>query len=58
LKLKAKSEKTGEAIPKVNEIAKLAGAEWKKMTPEQKQPYEELARKDKERYQSEVCRRK
>lgn len=57
-KLKEKSEKTGEAIPRVNEVAKLAGEEWRKLSAEDKKPFEELARKDRERYQKEVCMRK
>lgn len=58
IKLKEKLEKKGETIPKVNEVAKLAGDEWRKLSAEDKKPYEELARKDRERYLKEVSRRK
>jgi len=38
---------------KFPEIGKLLGANWKKMTSEEKAPYEALAKKDKERYSEE-----
>ncbi|XP_028518114.1 high mobility group protein B1 isoform X1 [Exaiptasia diaphana] len=53
-KLKEKCEKTGDTIPKVNEVAKLAGEEWRKLSAEDKKPFDELARKDRERYQKET----
>ncbi|KAH7513778.1 high mobility group B protein 6 [Ziziphus jujuba] len=38
----------------VLEVAKITGEEWKKMTEEQKGPYEEIARKNKEKYLQEM----
>lgn len=41
-----------EAHPdkKITEISKVIGAEWKALTAEQKKPFEESAKQDKERY--------
>ncbi|XP_021890955.1 high mobility group B protein 6-like isoform X2 [Carica papaya] len=36
------------------EAAKVTGGEWKNMSEEQKQPYEEIARKNKEKYLQEM----
>ncbi|PRQ17472.1 putative chromatin remodeling & transcriptional activation HMG family [Rosa chinensis] len=36
------------------EVAKITGEEWKNMTEEQKGPYEEMAKKNKERYMQEM----
>ncbi|KAL0547011.1 hypothetical protein IC582_016932 [Cucumis melo] len=36
------------------ELAKIAGEEWKNMTEEQKGPYEEMAKKNKEKYMQEM----
>ncbi|KDP25323.1 hypothetical protein JCGZ_20479 [Jatropha curcas] len=38
----------------VREVAKIAGEEWKSMTEEQKRPYEEIAKKNKEKYMQEM----
>ncbi|KAF3448679.1 hypothetical protein FNV43_RR09392 [Rhamnella rubrinervis] len=38
----------------VMEVAKITGEEWKNMTEEQKGPYEEMARKNKEKYLQEM----
>ncbi|KAB2608860.1 high mobility group B protein 6-like [Pyrus ussuriensis x Pyrus communis] len=38
----------------VTEIAKITGEEWKNMTEEQKLPYEEMTRKNKEKYMQEM----
>ena len=40
----------------IGEIAKQLGAAWNVMTPEQKKPYEEEAKKDKQRYLDEMQR--
>merc|ERR550519_2054128 len=58
LQMVEKNKKTGEPIPKVNEMAKLCGASWKLMTGEDKQPFEQLAAEDKKRYLEQVGRRK
>ena len=39
----------------VGEIAKQLGAAWKVMTPEQRQPYEDEAKKLREKYNSEMA---
>lgn len=36
------------------EASKIIGEEWKKMTEEQKRPYEEIAKENKEKYQQEM----
>lgn len=38
----------------VLEVAKITGEEWKNMTEEQKRPYEEIAKKNKEKYAQEM----
>ncbi|RVW45413.1 High mobility group B protein 13 [Vitis vinifera] len=38
----------------VLEITKIAGEEWKNMTEKQKRPYEEIAKKNKAKYQEEM----
>nr|ABK95985.1 unknown [Populus trichocarpa] len=38
----------------VLEVAKIAGEEWKNMTEKQKRPYEEIAKKNKEKYTQEM----
>ena len=38
----------------VGDLAKKLGAAWKVMNEEQKRPYEELARKDRDRYDDEM----
>ncbi|GAY39257.1 hypothetical protein CUMW_042960 [Citrus unshiu] len=38
----------------VLEVAKITGEEWKNMTEEQKRPYEEIAKKNKEKYNEEM----
>ncbi|KAI5601305.1 hypothetical protein BDE02_01G084000 [Populus trichocarpa] len=38
----------------VLEVAKIAGEEWKNMTEKQKRPYEEIAKKNKEKYTQEI----
>ncbi|XP_065858647.1 high mobility group B protein 13-like [Euphorbia lathyris] len=38
----------------VLEVAKIAGEEWKNMTEEQRRPYEELAKQNKEKYVHEM----
>lgn len=38
----------------VGDLAKLLGAEWKTLTPAQKAPFEEKAKKDKERYKTQM----
>ena len=37
----------------VTECSKIIGTEWKALTEEQKQPYTEMATKDRERYNTE-----
>ncbi|CAG9464626.1 unnamed protein product [Pedinophyceae sp. YPF-701] len=44
-------EKPGLSL---TEKAKLIGARWKELKPEDKEPYEDKARKDKERYEAEM----
>ncbi|KAH9608585.1 hypothetical protein KSS87_022327 [Heliosperma pusillum] len=39
---------------KLLEASKIAGEEWKNMTAEQKRPYEEVAKVNKEKYQEEM----
>jgi len=48
---KVKAEK---ADLKPADVSKELGARWKKLKPEDKKPYEELAQKDKTRYEKEV----
>ncbi|GKV31757.1 hypothetical protein SLEP1_g40424 [Rubroshorea leprosula] len=36
------------------EVTKIAGEEWKAITEEQKRPYEEMAKKNKEKYMQEM----
>ena len=52
----AKRPKLREQNPSasVGDIAKQLGAAWKIMTAEQKKPYEDQAKKDRERYDSEM----
>uniref|UniRef100_A0A2C9WC65 HMG box domain-containing protein n=1 Tax=Manihot esculenta TaxID=3983 RepID=A0A2C9WC65_MANES len=38
----------------VLEVAKIAGEEWKNMTEEERRPYEEMAKKNKEKYLQEM----
>ena len=38
---------------KVTEIAKVIGAKWKALTDEEKKKYNDMAEKDKERYEAE-----
>ena len=38
----------------VTEVAKILGARWKELMPDDKLPFEEIARKDKERYNREM----
>lgn len=38
----------------VGDISKVLGARWKKMTVEDKEPYQEEAVRDKERYEHEL----
>jgi len=52
--LKEKCEKNGDPLPKANEVAKMAGEQWKKLTAEEKKPYDLKAQADKERYLKEV----
>jgi len=49
---KVKKELGGSA--KITEIASALGEKWRNLTPEEKIPFEELAAKDKERYQQEM----
>jgi upstream-binding transcription factor len=37
----------------ITECSKIIGSEWKALADEQKQPYNEMASKDKERYNEE-----
>lgn len=37
----------------ITEASKVIGAEWRKLTDEEKKPYDELASKDRERYKKE-----
>ena len=52
--LKAKAQKDGTPVPKANEVAKLAGEKWKKLSDTERKPFDDLAAKDKERYLLEV----
>jgi len=45
-----REEKPGLSI---TDCSKIIGGEWKKLTDEQKQPYAEMASKDRERYNDE-----
>lgn len=38
---------------KVQELAKLLGAAWKKLSDEEKVPYQKMAATDKKRYENE-----
>ncbi|GMJ15048.1 3xHigh Mobility Group-box1 [Hibiscus trionum] len=38
----------------VLDVAKIAGEEWKNMTEEQRRPYDEMAKKNKEKYMEEM----
>ena len=38
----------------VGDLAKMLGAAWRIMTDDQKAPYEEMTRKDRERYEEEM----
>lgn len=52
--MKKKAEKDGGAtLPKANEMAKLAGEKWKKLTPEERKPFDVMAEKDRSRYMQE-----
>lgn len=53
-KLKEKCEKSGDPLPKANEVAKMAGEQWKKLSAEDRKPYDLKAQQDKERYLKEV----
>lgn len=55
-KLKQKCEKSGDPLPKANEVAKMAGEQWKKLNDEERAPYNQLAQADKERYLKEVSK--
>eukprot|EP00884_Botryococcus_braunii_P022172 jgi/Botrbrau1/8639/Bobra.0196s0033.1 len=44
-----KEENPGQAMI-VKEMSKLAGEQWKKMTPEERAPYEELSKQSKQSY--------
>ena len=55
-KLKQKCEKSGDPLPKANEVAKMAGEQWKKLSEEDRTPYNQLAQADKERYLKEVSK--
>jgi len=48
---KVKAEKTDL---KPSDVSKELGARWKKLKPEEKKPYEEMAQKDKLRYEKEI----
>ena len=52
--LKEKCEKSGDPLPKANEVAKMAGEQWKKLTAKEKKLYHLKAQADKERYLKEV----
>ena len=39
---------------KVTEVAKVVAGEWRKLTPQEKVPYEEMAAADRARYQKEM----
>ena len=54
--LKEKCEKNGDPLPKANEVAKMAGEQWKKLTEEERKPYNQKAQLDKERYLKEVSK--
>lgn len=47
-------EKRGEKISKVTEFTKAVSERWRRMTPTEKEPYEQLSGKDKERYEAEM----
>jgi upstream-binding transcription factor len=36
------------------EVSKITSEEWKNMTEKQKRPYEEMAKKNKEKYDEEM----
>ena len=50
---KAKAKAAGEA-PEFGAFSKLCAEDWKDLTPEEKEPYEEKAAEDKERYEREM----
>lgn len=39
---------------KIGELAKIMGEEWKKISDKEKKKYEDMAAKDKERYEKEL----
>ncbi|XP_050377231.1 high mobility group B protein 13-like [Argentina anserina] len=43
-----------QKIKSVLEVAKITGEEWKNMTEDQKGPYEEMAKKNKDKYMQEM----
>lgn len=53
---KTKRPKLRETNPNasIGEIAKQLGAAWKIMTADQKKPYENMAKKDRERYDEQM----
>ncbi|OMJ95988.1 hypothetical protein SteCoe_552 [Stentor coeruleus] len=48
-----KSLKEEQPTLKITEASVLIGAEWKKLTDAEKEPYAKLAKEDKERYERE-----
>lgn len=39
----------------MQEALRVIGAKWCALSPEERQPYEEMARQDKARYQKEIA---
>ena len=48
-----KTLKVEQPTVSITDASKIIGAEWKKLTEEDRRPYEELASKDRERYKKE-----
>lgn len=48
-----KTLKEEQPTVSLTDASKIIGAEWKKLTEEDKRPYEEQASKDRERYKKE-----
>ena len=51
--LMAKIKSDGQNI-KISQVSKILGAQWKKLSDEERVPYEALAQKDRNRYNDEI----
>ena len=48
-------KKNDKAYKSIGEVAKILGADWKKLKNNQKKPFDALAAKDKERYEKAIA---